>query len=265
MTANEHYEHHFPDMEFSALFDLTTNVLGDRIIYLKYFLFAKYNENIYIEVKSVGHIIMPFEELLKNKLLKMYYDLSLLLVKDKNKIVEKISSKGERIWDTEITEIYKRNRNWYIDCAYILNKQVVSDKNYCYFEMDPYEWKDPYSLYWNNPFTDSDITRFNLKFKIRIGYEIASYEKRVFDYINIIVEYMVTLMEKELDEISAAEDDKINTIKLIALNDKNEMNCDIFQVILNNLISSSSSDIYAPYLANLDNNKDAVIALIAAT
>ena len=106
MTANESH-HHIPDMEFSAFFDMTTNNLGDRNIYLKYFLFIKYDNKIYIEVKNVGDIIMPFKELLKNKLLKMYYDLSLLLVKDKNRFVEKISNKGQRIWDAEITSIYK--------------------------------------------------------------------------------------------------------------------------------------------------------------
>ena len=84
-------------MEFSAFFDKTINVEDNRLIYLKYFLFIKYDNKIYIEVKNVGDIIMPFKELLKNKLLKMYYDLSLLLVKDKNRFVEKISDKGRTL------------------------------------------------------------------------------------------------------------------------------------------------------------------------
>lgn len=272
MTAVDgHHENHFSDMEFSGFFDLTTNALGDRILYLKYFLFAKYNDLIYIDVRSVGYIIMPFEELLKNKILKMYYDLSLLLVKDKNKIVEKVEN-GNRIWDAEITEIYKGQRNWYIDCAYILNKQVVTDKQLCYFELDPYEWKDPYSL-WVDPYTgerifvnsSSEIEWFNYNFKVRYGYEIVNFEKRTIDYVDICVDYVAALMEKELDEISAIEDDKHNIIKLIAFNDKKDMNSDIFQIILGNLIGSPSSNTYTPYLENLENNKETAIALIAST
>ena len=98
----------------------------------------------------------------------------------------------------------------------------------------------------------------------RIGHEVVSFEKREIKYTNLIVEYNATFMEKELDEISAIEDDKINLIKLIALNDKKGMNRDIFQVIYSNLICSKVSKRYAKYLENLDNNKDATIALIAS-
>ena len=47
------HHHHIPDMELSAFFDKTINVEDNRLIYLKYFLFIKYKENIYVEVKSV--------------------------------------------------------------------------------------------------------------------------------------------------------------------------------------------------------------------
>ena len=272
MTTNEYreYNNYIPNMEFSAFFDMTTNNLGDRIIYLKYFLFIKYDNKIYIEVKSVGYIIMLFEELMKNKLLKMYYELSLLLVKDKNMFVEKISNDG-RFWDAEITEIYKGRRNCFVDCAYILNDIVKTDKQYCYYDINPFELKDPHSL-WIDPYTGerkyvntaSEIEWFNYNFKVRLGYEVGSFEKRVINYTNLIVEYNATLMEKELDEISATEDNKINLIKLIAFNDKKDMNCDIFQVIYSNLICSNEAKRYVPYLANLENNKEATIALIAS-
>jgi len=76
--------HYIPDMEFSGLFDITHG----RIIFLKYFLFIKFNDYIYIDIKSIGDVIMPFEEFRKNKLLKMYYELSLLLIENKNIIIE---------------------------------------------------------------------------------------------------------------------------------------------------------------------------------
>jgi len=268
MNVNE-YHNYVPDMEFSAFFDITTNNLGGQIIYLKYFLFIKYDNNIYIEVKNVGSIVMSFEELMKNKLLKMYYELSLLLVKDKNMFVEKIDDDGKLIWDDEITDIYKGRRYCFVDCAYILNNVVKTDKQYCYYEMNPFELK--YSL-WNDPYTDerkvfntsSEIEFFNYILTRRLGHEVVSFEKRAINYTNLIVDYNATLMENELDELSALQDDKINLIKLIEFNDKKGMNRDIFQVIYSYLICSKVSKRYAKYLESLDNNKDATIALVAS-
>jgi hypothetical protein len=241
------YHHHLPDMEFSAFFEKTTNLRGDVLLYLKYFLFIKYKENIYIEIKNVGYILMPFQEMLKNKLLNMYYDLSLLLVKDKNRFVENVSDEGNRIWDAEITDIYKGRRNCFVDTAYILNGEVKTDKQYCYYDINAYELIDM------KVDTASEIEFFNYNFKVRIGYEISNFEKRRNNYMNIVVGYVSTLMEKELDEISAIEEDKRNLIKLVKFYDsKKYMNCDLFEVIYNNLISTP--DTFAPYLANLEAN-----------
>ena len=269
MSVNQ-YRNYIPDMEFSGFFDLTTNNLGDRVIYLKYFLFIKFNNNIYIDVKSVGYIIMPFEELMKNKLLKMYYELSLLLVKDKNMLVEKISDDGNCIWDDEITHIYKGQRNCFIDCAYILNNVVKTDKQYCYYDCNPFEFKDPNSL-WIDLYTgegkvvntSSEIESFKYNLRARFGYEeVINFDKRVINYTNLAISYNATLMEKELDELSAIENDKLTIIKLIAFNDKKNMNSDIFQIIYNNLVSAKRTNIYAPYLANLSNNINHTITQI---
>ena len=244
-------------MEFSALFDMTTNI-HDRIILFKYFLFIKYKENIYVEVKSVGDIIMPFEELLQNKLLKMYYDLSLLLVKDKNRFVEKISNKRIPIWDAEITSIYKGRRNCFVDCAYILNGVVKTDKQYCYYEMNPFEFKNPNSIWEGFVNTSSEIERFNDNYKNRLGYEVSGFEKRAINYTTLAVAYNASSMEQELDEISAIEEDKQNIIKLIAFNDKKYMNGDIFKIIYNNLCCKDRSTKYTSYLDEFVNNKELI-------
>lgn len=257
----DEYHHRIPDMEFSAFFDKTTNVQGDRVIYLKYLLFIKYKDKIYIDVKNVGYIIMPFEELLKNTLLKMYYDLSLLLVKDKNRFVEKVSNKGERIWDAEITGIYNGKRNCFVDCAYFLNNEVKTDKHYCYYEINPCE------LMWmnrNNRFvsTVSEIEWFNHNFQVRLGYEVISFDKRRINYTNLAIAYNVLLMEKELDEISAIEEDKRNLITLIAFYEsKKNMNCDLFEIIYNKLIRAT--DTFAPYLENLDDTEKTIRTVIS--
>ena len=83
-------------MEFSGVFDGGFNHKNKRnsIVYNKYFLFIKYGDLIYIEIKNVGDIIMPFEELMKNKFLKIYYELSILLIENKHKIIEKSGYDG---------------------------------------------------------------------------------------------------------------------------------------------------------------------------
>ena len=254
--------YHLPDMEFSALFDMTTNVQGDRVIYLKYFLFIKCKNNIYIDVKNVGSIVMPFEEMLKNQKLKMYYDLSLLFVKDKNKIVEKISEDGSSIWDAEITDIYKGRRNWYVDCAYILNDEVKTDKQYCYYEIDPFVLTDPNYLWLDDTgnrkwvHTASEIEFFNYNLQNYIGYVLSVvYKKRVINYTNLAIAYNASWMEKELDEISAIEDDKRNIINIFAFYEKKDMNSDLFQIICDNLIRTPKT--FAPYLSNLEANLEA--------
>ena len=251
MTTNQH--HYIPDMEFSGLFDITHG----RIIFLKYFLFIKFNNNIYIDVKSIGDVIMSFEEFNKNKLLKMYYELSLLLIENKNIIIEKINNIEYGHYDF----VYTEKRNWFIDCAYFVenfttnSKEVQKDRYCCYYNINPNDLRNMKIS------TKSHIDRFSKTF---LGYEqIYYFKKNLIYYTIIVIDYNADLMEKELDKISALQDDKINIMKLIAFNEKKGMNIDILFVIYNYLISENESKRYAPYLANLDNNnKDAVIAQI---
>jgi len=48
--------HHFNDMEFSGLFDYRHG----QIIFIKYFLFIKFSNKIYIDIKGVGSVIMKY-------------------------------------------------------------------------------------------------------------------------------------------------------------------------------------------------------------
>ena len=70
-------------------------------------------------------------------------------------------------------------------------------------------------------------------------------------------------MEKELDEISAVEEDKQNIIKLIAFNDKEGMNCDILMIIYNKIVSSEEFIKYNNIMCELENsNRLESIAMI---
>lgn len=251
MTTNQY--HYVPNMEFSGLFDITHG----RIIFLKYFLFIKFDNNIYIDIKGIGDVIMPFKEFSKNKLLKMYYELSLLLIENKNIVIEKISNTEHNNYDF----VYTEKRKWFIDCAYFVenfttnSKEIQKDRYCCYYNINP---NDLRNMKISNK---SHIDRFSKTF---LGYEqIYYFKKNLIYYTRIAIDYNANFIDKELDEISAHQDDKINIMKLIAFNEKEGMNIDILFVIYNYLITENESKRYAPYLANLDNNnKDVIIAYI---
>lgn len=122
------YQYHYiDDMEFSGFYEFTLSL--DFID--KYFIFIKFANKMYIDIKSIGSIIMSYDKFIENEYLKKYYELSLILMKNKNCIIE------------------KNNMDWFLDCAYILNdnnlenniKQVDKGTYYCYCNINPYNLK----------------------------------------------------------------------------------------------------------------------------
>jgi hypothetical protein len=68
---------------------------------------------------------------------------------------------------------------------------------------------------------------------VRSGYFLS----RSVIYRNIAIEYQVTKMEKELDELSTFFEDKKNVINLVTiLNNKYGMNDDILRVLITNYL-----------------------------
>ena len=235
--------HHINDMEFSGLFDITRG----KIIFLKYFLFIKFSNKIYIDIKGVGSVFMHFDELLKNKLLKMYYDISLMLVENKNMVIKRLDNRMH-YYDF----VYTEERAWFIDCAYFIEDYAtktthIEREHYCcYYNINPRDLM-------NMPLSPKSlIDKFNLTF---LGYErIYYYQTKISNYTNLFVDYHASLIEKELDEITAIQEDKINIIKLLVFLEKEGMCSDIFLIIYNKLISIDGNAKYSPYLVDLFNN-----------
>jgi hypothetical protein len=128
----EYQYHYINGMNFSGFFEFTlTHEFID-----KYFIFIKFDNKMYIHIKSIGSIIMPYDQFINNEYLKKYYELSLLLMKNKNCIIEKTHHTGVI--------------DWFLDCAYILNdndletniKRVEKGTYYCYSNINPYDLKE---------------------------------------------------------------------------------------------------------------------------
>jgi hypothetical protein len=68
---------------------------------------------------------------------------------------------------------------------------------------------------------------------VRSGYFLS----RSVIYRNIAIEYQVSKMEKELEELSTYFEDKKDVLNLVeTLNDKYIMNDDILAIIINNFL-----------------------------
>ena len=228
--------------------DLThrIGIMGD------YHLFAKHGDKVYMEVKNVGDIVMPFAELQKNKFLKYYYDLSLLLAINKEVKNEAFNNFYDEAYDDEDNdeEAYEytgnRDRVWSLDTAYIdldidqnSNKEsckIIPSGNVCYYRINP---ADLEKLECASP-QDIDIFKqtYMRRNEIRFGY----FRNRNGIYKNLALEYQVSKMEKELDELSTFFDDKKHILlNLAILNDKEGMNDNILTIIYNKLTNAEGA------------------------
>jgi hypothetical protein len=237
-------------MEFSGVFDACFNpaISGNNIVYLKYFLFIKFSDLIYIDIKGIGSIIIPFEELMKHKYLKMYYELSILLIKNKNQVIEKICCDSS--YNAQRRKIiYNEERHWFIDSAYFIEdfstrgKKVDTGKYYYYYDIDPTDLRN---MKVSNAM---DIARFFDVLKIRYGYEQGrGLNDMLVNYTNLMLEYNIKMIGVEIEEIAISQEDNKNIINLIALNDKKGMNTDIFKILYNSVISTAGQKKFGKYV-----------------
>jgi hypothetical protein len=196
-----------------------------------YHLFAKQGDKVYIEVKKVGEIVMSFGELQKNKYWKYYYDLSLMLAIDKEIKNEPFNKFYDEAYE------YTGNRVWSLDTAYIdldidqnakSNYKIIPSGNVCYYKINPTDVeKMKYS-------TQQNIDIFKQIYMRRVDVRSGYFLSRSVIYRNIAIEYQVSKMEKELDELSTFFENKNNVINLVTtLNNKYGLNEDIIRILIN--------------------------------
>jgi len=223
--------HYMKDMEFSGVFDIGINhkKFHNNIVYYKYFLFIKFRDLIYIDIKNVGDIIITFTELMKHPYLRMYYELSLLLTDNKHKVIESKS--------IENRYIYQEYSKWFIEGVHYVEdfttkvRNVEIGKYYYYFNINP---NDLINMKVSN---NTAIAKFHEILNIRYGCEQRMIYKGLFvDYTNLMIEYNIKLIEQDIEKISASHEDDKNFFNLLELNKKG-MNADVFNMLYNTVIS----------------------------
>ena len=134
---------------------------------------------------------------------------------------------------------YSANRVWSLDTAYIdldidqnykHTNKIIPSGNVCYYRINPFDVeKMDYA-----PPQGIGIDIFTHTYMYRNDVRTGYFLNRSLIYMNIALEYQVSKMEKELEELSEFFDDKKIVINLIAkLNDKYIMNDDIIRIIIN--------------------------------
>ena len=210
--------------------------------YEKVFVFTKFRDLIYIDIKNVGCIIIPFEDLLKNKLLKMYYDLSLQLTTRKNLVIEE-----QRTEYNLSTFKYENKNGWFIDSAYFVEnyytgaKKIETGRYYCSYNIDPKDLRN------KGVSVEKDIAQFFSALNVRYGYtRPKKFNKMFIDYTNLMLEYNIASIEDELEKLSASPEDNKNIMVLLELNNKKDMNPDIFRMLYGLVVSKEGQRKYTP-------------------
>ena len=215
-----------------------------------YHLFIRNGNKIYMDIKGIGDIVIPFSELQKNKHWKHYYDLALMLTNDKHLVIQDLQF-DSNYYDRNI---YFEKRYWCINTAYIegdydtksKNKKVLENEYNCYYRINPYELQNKRYA------TQKEIDAFTRIYMSQHQVRTGIFNKKSIHYYNIVIEYTISLMEKELEEISAFFEDKKNVLNLATLSDKDGMNSDIIRVIYNFLVSPSSASAHNKYKGIID-------------
>ena len=226
--------------------DMTTTY-GSSIY--DYHVFIKYGNKVYMDIKGIGDIVISFAELQKNKYWKHYYDLSLMLTDNKHSVVEDLEY-NSNYYDPYI---YKEKRYWSCNTAYIegdydaTTKKVVENECNCYYKINPYDLENMgYS-------SQKDLNIFKQNYMARYEVRTKLFDKKCVYYYNLVLDYCISIMEKELDKLSEIFDDKKNVINLVALNDKTGMNGDVLRIIYNHLVSPEGNKKYECLITELGN------------
>jgi hypothetical protein len=231
-SSKKNAYHTFTNTEFSGVIDIKQDNCN-------YHLFIRYEEKVYMEVKGVGEVVIPFAELQKNKYWKYYYDLSLMLANDKNTVAQELRYNS----DYMDYLIYETTRYWWIDNAFIVGDEIHQYGDRGIYEKATYYNINPLDLEKMEYTSQEALEAFLMNYMSSSN--IEEFERRCFAYNNLAIEHQTKKMEEmigEIDELAAYFndlDDKKNVANLVALYDNKDMNRDLLMMIYNNLVGDS--------------------------
>jgi len=220
--------HTFANVEFTGVLDIAPENVNTS-----YHLFIRYGNMVYMDVKGVGEVVIPFAELQKNKYWKYYYNLSLMLADDKHLVVHELEDTSDYI----DYQIYDTDRIWSINNLYIASNElhqcgdrvsVILYEKATYYKINPYDLE-------NMDYTShEDLEVFRMNYMSSC---IDNFETKRLAYNNLAIEHLTKNMEEmieDIDELLAFFEDKKQVVDiLISINYNYIMNEDIARIIIN--------------------------------
>lgn len=255
-TDDYFHGHTFTNVEFSGVFErIRLNSVIDEALFSIH-IFIKYGDKVYMEDYMLGHIVISFAELQKNKYWKHYYDLSLLLTNNKNMVIEDIKYNSNFSYGPVGYPVYfGETRLWWIDTAIIDGNHVIDQEverhienqgHLCYYKINPYDLEN---MEYTSP-EDLDIF-LNAYMTRRCEIVYNQFEKKAMIFNDLAIDYNVRMIEKEIEELLEYFEDKKNVVNLATFYDKKDMNKDVLMMIYNYLVSADGNKRYKIHIKEL--------------
>jgi len=243
ISTDDYFSRHtFTNVEFSGVYErIKLRSLNNEALYSIH-IFIKYGDKVYMEDYMIGHIVISFAELQKNKYWKHYYDLSLLLTNNKHIVIEDIKYNSNFSYGPVGYPVYfGETRLWWIDTAIIdsshirdqeVARHIENQGHLCYYKMNPYDLE-------NMEYTSQEDLDIFLHAYMTRRCEIVynQFEKKAMTFNDLVIDYSVRVMENELEELLEYFEDKRNVVNLLTFYDKKDMNYDLLMMIYNRLVS----------------------------
>ena len=217
----QHYE------AYSYRYNVANSKVWRNGIMGDYHLFLRSGDKVYVDVKNVGDAVMSFAELQKNKYLKYYYDISLLLANDRDVVIQNTA------FNKAYAEIYEetKKRTWSFETAYINYNvgqqtlketyEVIPSGNVCYFKINPADVeKMEYTL-------AQGLELFHRIYMCRKDVRLGYFLNRAEIYKKIATEYQMSKKHMLIDNMAT-------------LKGKYHMNDDILTMLYNNVIKGDT-------------------------
>jgi len=167
-------------MELSGFIEMSKNFKSGLTSDYKEMIFVKFDNKVYIMITSVGDVIMPFDELMKNKYLKTYYELSLMAIGKPN--IDKDYYGTEN--PDYIPKKYEICHYMYVDVIYIVKNSLTSIREAK--KGNSYQLFNLKKLNKMNVSSAEKIAAFKRNYKVKYGFEYENFEDRATTFNTLV-------------------------------------------------------------------------------
>lgn len=172
-------------MEFSGFTIMSKDFKNSRTTYFKNMIFIKFDNKVYTEFSGFNSIgvsaIMSYEEFMKNKNFKMYYELSLAAIGKPN-LDKNYYGSDNPDYIPKIQE--QPYYGMYIDTVYIIEDDLTKIKEAK--KGNSYQFINLENLKNKSVSTEDELEKFNETYNNMYGFEEKTFDKITAEYTQLV-------------------------------------------------------------------------------